>query len=56
MLCFVDVASPDTLACFSSTQGDSFRYRPGNVVQHLQTEDEVRAIVAEARFAPEKHV
>lgn len=33
-------------------QGDNFRFMPGTVVTHLQTEDEVRAVVAEAKTMP----
>lgn len=30
-------------------QGDSFRFIPGTVVQHLQTDDEVHAVLAAAK-------
>ena len=34
---------------FTSAQGDSFRFIPGTVVQHLQTDDEVHAVLAAAK-------
>ena len=33
-------------------QAGNFRHLPGNEVHHMQTEDEVRAVVAEARMVP----
>lgn len=34
---------------FTSAQGESFRFIPGTVVQHLQTDDEVHAVLAAAK-------
>jgi hypothetical protein len=48
MSCPVSKSLISNLVC-NSAQGDSFRFMPGTVVQHLQTDDEVHAVLAAAK-------